>query len=202
MLPAQRHKKFYIDKVSRAMFDESKNQDFDLLITIDNRNISFRDFSAFLLLIDHFYGRNYNGGFLSYAMTDSAHLRADEIRSGSIEIIIQELLRHLPVKQAIIFFLLIKYLPSALKSISESLLNTSDALYTFEKTKLIRRMRKELRRDLRDDALLQTLSDAEISKLAEDLQKKYDVDRKHIHKAARFAAKKLKSVQVRKREKR
>lgn len=201
MLPARNERHLYLIKAANSVFENIGEDELEIVVSIDEKNISLRDFSAFLLLIDHFYGRNFQKGFQSYSMTKDVHLKASEIRVGSVEIIIEEILKYLPVKQAVLVFLLIKYLPSAIKSISESLLNTSEAFYNFEKTRLVRRMRKNLRRHLREDEILQSLSDEEISKLAEDLQKKYELDRRHIYKAGRFAADKMKSIKVRKRKK-
>lgn len=201
MLPARRDKNIFLGKLSDVIFANSNGEEVDLVISLHNTNVSLRDFSAFLLLIDHFYGRNYLKGFQSYSMTERLHLRASELRSGSIEIIFEAILKQLPVQQAVYFFLLIRYLPAALKSISETLLNSSEAFYTFEKTKLIRKMRKNSRMALREDQLLKNLNDDEISKLADTLQKKYDLDKKHIYKAAKFASEKMKAVKVQKRKK-
>ena len=200
MLPAKRDKNLYLAKLTNTLFNTDENEEVDLIISLENTNVSLRDFSAFLLLIDHFFGRTYRKGFLSYSLTEDVHLRAAEIRSGSIEIIIEQIIKYLPVSQAIYFYLLIKYLPSALKSLSESFLNTSDALYTFEKTRLVRRMRKDLRKELKDDEILESLSDEEIKKLAAELQKKYELERKHLFKGARFANEKMKFVKVQKRK--
>lgn len=198
MLPIKIHKKKYLEKITKSLFQSNDNEniDFDIVIILENGNISFRDFSAFLLVIDHFYGRTYKKGFLSYSLTDSVHLKADKIREGSIEIVIQEILKKLSIQNSFYFFLLIRYLPVALKSISEALLNTSESWVNIEKAKLTRIVRKNLRNEIQADEIMRSLDKDEILKLAKELQKKYDLDRRHVYKAARFSKEKMKEVKL------
>lgn len=201
MVPAKRNRNNYLTKIENSLFETTLNsdQEIDIIITIDNFDIGFRDFSAFLVVVDHFYGRSYRKGFQSYSMTERAHLRAFEIRQGSIEIVIADILKNLSVENAIYFYLLIKYLPSALKSISEATLNASETFYNYERAQLVRKVRKNLRKELISDEFLENLSDDEIFKLAAKLQKKYDLERKQIYKASAFADKKMKAIKVYKR---
>ena len=106
-------------------------------------------------------------------MTESAHIKANEIRFGSIEIIIENLLSKLPLKEAVYFYLMIRHLPSGLKSISETVKNTTEAFYNYERARVVRQVRKSLRKNLRDDDLLKALTDDEIVKLEHNLQKRY-----------------------------
>ncbi|NCD70042.1 hypothetical protein [Mucilaginibacter agri] len=203
MLPAKRNKNQYLSKIATSLFSDEDYNDYkaDLIISLEQSNLSFRDLSYFLLTVDHFYGRMYKKGFLSYSMTELVQLKADEIRQGSIEIIIEDILSKLPLKEAVYFYLLIKHLPSGLKSISETAKNFSETFYNYERAKVVRQARKSLRKNLKNDDLLKDLTDDEIVKLAQNLQKRYQIDTKLVEKASRFANEKLKGVTIKRRKK-
>lgn len=201
MLPAKRNKTQYLSKISTSLFSDEDYNEYkaDLVISLEQSSLSFRDLSYFLLTVDHFYGRMYKKGFLSYSMTEIVQLKMDEVRQGSIEIIIEDILSKLPLKESIYFYLLIKHLPSGLKSVSETVKNASEAFYNYERAKVVRQARKSLRNGLRDDEMLKDLTDDEIVKLAQNLQKRYHIDGKLVEKASRFANEKLKGVSIKKR---
>jgi hypothetical protein len=93
--PAQAKSK-YLSRVFETLSIE-EGDNFDLIIVLEQHDVSFRDLSHFLITVDHFYGRFYSKGFLSYAMSHDAHLKASEIRQGSIVIIIENILKNCPL---------------------------------------------------------------------------------------------------------
>jgi hypothetical protein len=156
------------------MFElDSETLGYDLIISISNTDISFRALGNFLMTIDDFYGRFYKKGFLSYSKTQKDHLKASEIKQGSIEIIIEEILKKLSVHDTIYFFLMIKYLPAAIKGGSEVLKNLTESFYNYENAQLVSLQRKSLNKELRKDELLKSLTDEEIKRLNRNLAAKY-----------------------------
>ncbi|RQO30974.1 hypothetical protein DBR32_09715 [Taibaiella sp. KBW10] len=189
----------YLSKIFEVLSEE-EGDDFDLIISIEQYDISFRDFSHFLITIDHFYGRFYKKGFLSYAMSPYDHLRASEIRQGSIEIIIEDILKKISLNEVVYFFLMIKYLPAIFKETSEAIKNITEAWNNYENARKVRLERKNLSKELRKEELLKNLSDDEIRKLTRSLINRYANEKKSLKKAARFAAQKLLDVKFRKRK--
>lgn len=191
----------YLNKIAQSMFEQdSDGSDYDLIITLSDTDISFREFGSFLITIDDFYGRFYKKGFLSYAKTQKAHLKASEIRHGSIEIIVQEILKKLAIHDTIYFFLMIKYLPALIKEGSEVLKNLTESFHNYENAKLVRLQKKSLSKELRKDELLENLTDEEIRKLNRNLKAKYPNDKKKLKGASKFASQKLLSVQIQKKK--
>lgn len=201
MLPSKRNQ--YIIKAAAVLFTNHIVDDdqFDIVIILDNKDISFRDLSNFLLLVDHFYGRSITENFLSYALTQRLHLKASEIREGSIEIIIPDILKPLSVSSALFFYLLVKHLGAAIKVTSEATKNFSEAFYNYEKGQLLRTSRKGLKKSLSNEEALRDLDDKELKKIIQRLQKRYQQDSKYLNKASEFARDKLKDVKVVRRKK-
>lgn len=179
---------------------DSDGSDYDLIITLSNTDISFRELGSFLITIDDFYGRFYKKGFLSYAKTHKAHLKASEIRQGSIEIIVQEILKKLSIHDTIYFFLMIKYLPVVVKEGSEVLKNLTESFHNYENAQLVRLQRKSLSKELRKDEILENLTEEEIRKLNRNLTAKYPNDKKKLKTASKFASQKLLSVKIQKKK--
>jgi len=71
--------------------DTSYEATVELVITIEDSNINVREFAAYLSLIDRVYGRLSSKGLHSYAHTESGQLEITEIRKGSIELIVSQL---------------------------------------------------------------------------------------------------------------
>jgi len=189
----------YLGKVFSAV-REDDDSNFDLIISLEQHDISFREFSHFLITIDHLYGRFYKKGFLSYSMSPDVHLKASEIRQGSIDIIIENVFKKLSINNVVYFFLMIKYLPALFKETSETIKNITESWSNYENARKTRLERKNIRIELRKDELLKNLSDDEIKKLGRNLMDKYGKEKKSLKKAARFAAKKLLNVKLKQKK--
>lgn len=176
------------------------NSGYDLLIILDNEDISLREFSAFLMIVDRFYGRFIEQSFYSYAMSEKKHLTISKIENGSAILIIEDILSLLHKEDALILYFLITFLPSAINSVSSSIKKLSTAYDTYEKARLKREIRKSLKTDLKNSEELKTLNEKDLSKLTELLEKKYLKEQKYIAKASKFASKKLKKVEFKKKK--
>lgn len=192
-----------INQVLKTLYFDGFEEDseYDLIITISDSDISFREYGTFLLIVDRFYGRLHSENFISYALSERSHLKISEIKKGSIVLLIQDILRLLQAEKALIFYLLIKFLPSSIKSGSEALLNVSKSYKNYEEGRLTRYIRKSLKEDLQEDEILKNLDEKSRGKLVKILSEKYLKEKKYLAAAAKFARKKLKDVELKKRKK-
>jgi len=173
---------------------------FDLIITLDENNLSLRELGAFVMIIDRFYGRLTTVNLNTYAQKEERHLKLTSITSGSTIATINNILGLMSKEEAMFLLLLIKFLSSAIKAGSEGLVKISKAFDKFEKGKLSRYIRKSLKEDIGQDKLLSSLDEKSKHKLAELLEKRYTLEKRHLAYAAKFARKKLKSVELKKRK--
>lgn len=173
---------------------------YDIVITIDNEDISFRELGSFLFIVDRFYGRLIDKKFNSYALTEREHLKISSITSGSAIININNILEYLNQEKAITLLLLIKFTGSVIKAGSEALVKVSKAYNEYEKGRLTRYIRKTLKEDLAQDELLKNLDDKSRNKLTEILEKRYSAERKYLTSASKFSRKKLKNVELKRRK--
>jgi len=96
----------------------SLDKRFELIIRMRAENISVRQLAAYLNFIDKAYGRLTPRGIMHYARTSTYELNVTEIRHGSLEIVISNILSEsTSIKAIIIVGLLLKYLPSIIKSV-------------------------------------------------------------------------------------
>lgn len=189
-------------KVSPALqalfFDtDSYLNDLDIIIVLESDNLSFREFGAFLIVIDRFYGRFNKNGFTSYALSKDKHLIIKQVKSGSLEITIENLLEKLNPNNAIIFYLLIKFLPAVIKAGAEVLINLSEAYYNRKNAQLTRYIHKSLKSEIEEDEILKLLNSKEVKKLIDILGKRYLKEKKYLSASSNFARKKMKSVSFR-----
>lgn len=110
----------------------------ELVISITPENISIRDLSAFLELVDHVYGRITPGGFRSYARKDFGHLKISRVHVGSCKLILETALSP---EIFLIIWLILKYLPQAFK-------NTASAYNEYEQGRLARETRKRIKMEM------------------------------------------------------
>ena len=90
----------------------------ELHIILDDTELWVRGFANFLELIDGFYGRSDPLGFRSYAHRRADQVEIAEVRRGSLELVISEIIAHTDtVAPVFILYMLLKYLPDFLKSI-------------------------------------------------------------------------------------
>ncbi len=138
--------------------DLPKGSIAELTIKIQEHNLNVRSFSAYLNLADRVYGRFSEAGLRSYAQRLDEQLEIDEVRQGSLELIIAEVISHLDDPQAlVILFLFLKYLPNwgqAAKTAVES-------YKTYQEGKLAEANRKKIEAETRQlEAKAKTAEDA------------------------------------------
>ena len=104
-----------------AIADASPNSKIMFVVRIDSENIVARDFAAFLEFIDHVYGRSLDVDFNSYARRGYGHFTFQESNPGSWELVAEQALGLAGNASPIfILWLVLKYLPASLLSLSSS----------------------------------------------------------------------------------
>ncbi len=98
--------------------DTPEDSYIELSIRIADEDLTIRDLSAFLDLIDSIYGRLSENGLLSYARREHGHLKINKLQKGSWELLLQEVITSGYSHSLIVILLAIKYLPPAFQSIA------------------------------------------------------------------------------------
>ena len=79
-----------IKSLFRAFVPESFSEEdkFELIIKLKCKNLSVRQFASYMKFIDNAYGRLTPKGLVSYSRSPENELKIEEIKHGSLEIII------------------------------------------------------------------------------------------------------------------
>ncbi len=152
-----------------------------LIIGLQTKKISIRKFATYLNFIDKAFGRLTPGGITTYSKTSKYELKIAEVRVGSWEIIIANLLSDpASIKGLIVVGLLLKYLPGIIKS---SLSSYRD----YEEGKLARIRRQQIKEQIREDERLSQLAERHIKQLSQTLDFLYRMDIRSLSKARKFS---------------
>lgn len=168
----------------------------ELVIRIAPENISIRDLSAFLELVDHIHGRLSPEGFRSYARREFGHLKISRVQEGSWELILETTLSY--VKQSeilLIIWLVLKYLPQAFQTIAS-------AYNEYEQGRLAKENRRRIKMEMEEDEKLRNLSPNRRRDLISLIEVLYSKEAKKLPRASRFARKALLGVDIRVRKNR
>ena len=161
-----------------------------LSINIYEENISIRDLSAFLELIDHVHGRLTPEGLRSYARREYGHLVISRVQKGSWELIIQTALSSIKdCEVLLIIWLVLKYLPQAAQTIAR-------AYNDYEQGRLARENRKRIRMEMEEDEKLRNLPPNRRNDLIALLDILYAKEAGKLTRASRFARKTLSDVHL------
>jgi len=166
-----------------------------LTITIEDENLSVRGLGAYLMLADRVYGRLTEAGLSSYARSADDQLQITQIRKGSLEIVIAEVLSHFKDATPIaVTWLFLKYLPQAMKTLAEAAKHAADAYKSIEETRLIRINRQHLKDELSQDVSLQKLSAERLNQIVLLLEALQAKESKQLPAPIKFARRHVKSV--------
>jgi hypothetical protein len=172
----------------------SMDKRFELIIRMRAEDIRVRQFAAYLNFIDKAYGRLTPRGIIHYARTSTYELKATEIRQGSLEIVISNILSEsTSIRAIIIVGLLLKYLPSIIKSVLSSYRD-------YEEARLSRIRREQIREQIKKDKDLCKISRRQIYQLAIFLDNMYRADMRDINKAHKFSKENIVKVNFNLRE--
>lgn len=165
--------------------------DIELVVSIESSDISARDFSSYLAFIDRTYGRLDPRGLRSYAQREAAHLKLTEIRGGSLELVITQLLESgSQVAHVVVLYLLLKYLPDFIKNLASAYRDIEEGKYT-------RARREKLREQLDGDQELTSLSEVQKEQLVGFLGELYVTESDSLTGAGRLSTRQVRDIRLR-----
>lgn len=163
----------------------------ELIITIEDTSVNAREFAAYLAFIDRTYGRLVHGELMSYVQRREIQLRISSIRSGSLDLVISELVSRLDVITALIVMrFLLKYLPSGVR-------NIASAYRDYEEGLLARENRKQLREQIKWDQELESIDARRRNELVRLLDTLYQQESEQLPRARRFSLLYVREVTLR-----
>ena len=168
--------------------DIPSNATVQLRIALEASGIKARDLASYLSLIDHVYGRLDPQGLLSYAHRKEGHVELSDVRAGSVELIISELVESAPTLAVI--FIVLKLLPEFIRNLAASFKDIEEA-------RLTRLRRAELRDRMKQDNELGRVSDNHRVQIVELLDKLYLLERENLPGAQRLARERVRSIKLR-----
>lgn len=181
-----------LNALREAITQSAKPMDnyLELSIQFNAQDLNVREMAAYLEFLDRVYGRIVSDGLRSYAQRPEEQIQVNQFRSGSLEMIFQELITNLDkVSATIILGLVLKYLPDVLESLTTAYKN-------IEETKLIRLQREQLRKKLQEEEQLKSLKNQELNQLAGYLCEIYRIEQRHLPAAGRFADKYVQEIRM------
>lgn len=191
-----------IQEITRLFVPENTPEGsiLELTVEIQTDKLSLRELGNYFSIIDRFYGRLYEDGIYAYGHREEEHLKISEIRKGSIEAVITEIISSVtsPPKLVIVF-LLLKYLPNIIKSSAEAVKNLTSAYKDLEEASSIREERenrKRLREAIKKDDSLQELDSNRAERLVKLLDSLYSTEVRKLPRAIKTAKKKVKNIRL------
>lgn len=171
-------------------------ESIELIITLDDKNLNIKEFSAYLDFIYQTDGYLSNYGFLSYSKMPRVQLEITEVRQGSLVLIIEKLLNEIGGQNLMIIYLVLKFLPNVIKATldgAEKYYSILDKREDYLEKKDKRKFRSPLKKAIFSDLELNSMSDNQKEKLAKQLNKFY---KKNNLAASRFAQKFIKNIEL------
>jgi len=160
----------------------------ELVVSIAEVDLNLRDLSGYLDLADRVYGRLVTDGLRSYAQLPSKQIRITEVRSGSFEMVFQEMLANMDkVSATVLVGLLLKYLPAAFESLSA-------AYKDYQEAQLTKLRREKLRQEMEKDQDLKNLDYHGLDLLVAYLDQTYQSEKRTLPSACRFAEKYVQKI--------
>ena len=182
-----------LEEVEKLLFPDGLPAEsmLELVIILEDRDLSVRGFSELLGFVDRTYGRLSPRGIRSYARREDDQVRIAEVRSGSYELITETLANNTEaVTSLVLISLLVKYLPVALESLAAS-------YREYEEGRLTREKRKVLQKQIEKDEKLNTIDKDRQEELAKYLDALYERDRKHLKNVSNFSKQSVIDVLIR-----
>ena len=161
----------------------------ELIISIQCKNINIREFGNYLVFIDKLYGRMYSKGIYSYAHKREKQIAISTIKTGSIEVIISEILSKIDPQTLAVIWLVLKFLPSTIK-------NLTGAYKDIEESRLIRLNRKLIKEKMRSDKILANLDSNRINQLAKIVNFFVDLENRKVPAVIRFSKYFVKKISI------
>lgn len=158
-----------------------------LRIRVDDADVPVRDFGSYLTFADRMYGRITPRGLASYAQKREEHLSISNVQVGSLELVIQEVLRQSPYLIGV--YLVLKFLPELVRNLSESYKATQEG-------RLARARTEEIRKRIDREPEAAGLDEDERQELAVRIEQALSIEEKNLPAASRFTEEHVISVEL------
>jgi hypothetical protein len=174
-----------------AGFDEPPTRaTLTLRIELRDEQLNVKQLAAYLAFADRVYGRLSFGSLRRYARRERDQLTISEARTGSLILLIKEVVDALASPQGIILTgLALKYLPEVIKA-------PAAAYRDYEQGRLHRAERKRLLALASTDDALRVLQPRELSQLTAVLLKIYELEQHRLASAQSFAIRSVLDVEL------
>jgi len=157
-----------------------------------HERLNVRHWAAYLAFADRVYGRVKFGSLRPYVRKERAQLTVAEARTGSLVLVITEIVDALASPHGLILTALtLKYLPDVIKA-------PAAAYRDYEQGRLHRAERKRLLALMSADETLQPLEAKVLSQLTGVLSKIYELEQHRLASAQNFAIRSVLDVQLEK----
>lgn len=187
--PVIRMPRTALSELQAVLIPEAQAGDrLGMIVRTDCCDLPIRDLAAYLQLMDNVYGRLQPSGFRSYVMRPAEYLRVEEVRAGSLELVITEILQTAPPILAV--WLCLKYVPPALESLAKAYDGVQQGLLAREK-------RMQIRQQMARDEKLAALSKEHRDDLAALAEAMLEKDQALIARAFRFSEEHVVEVELR-----
>lgn len=168
-----------------------------LTISLEESSLNCREFGAFLSVIDSVYGRITRTNYYSYSHFEHGQLNISEVRKGSTELIVADVITQvIQVTPYVLLLLFIRYLGIGIKGASEVSKNFADSYKSTQEGKLAKLNQKKILQDMEADENLKDLTSSQRRQLINLLVELENVERKRIPAARRFVQKSVKEVKI------
>ena len=167
-----------------------RNSCLELSIKISDQDLTVRDLSAFLDFIDRIYGRLSEKGIRSYANSEYGHLKISEMKKGSWELLLEEVITNGYAHILAIILIAVKYLPPAVESFA-------NAYNQIEQGRLASENRKRIRKEMERDNQLAALGKARLNQLSLLIEYLYQKEEEKLYRTIRFVKTRLIDINVR-----
>ena len=162
----------------------------ELIIRLQGENISLRQLAAYMNFIDKAYGRLTPKGISYYSRSSKYELKVTEIRHGSLEIVIANLLSDPEaIKSIVVVGLLLKYMPGIIKS-------ALSAYRDYEEGRLARIQRQQIKEQIEKDSDLKKLKKGQINQLSKFFDLMYGKDIRNLPRAHKFSKETVIEVKI------
>lgn len=162
----------------------------ELQIELDDTGLIVRGFANYLELIDRFYGRLYPRGFRSYAHRPDDQVEFAEVRPGSFELVISEILAQSDtVAPVLVLYLLLKYLPEFLKSVVS-------VYKDFEEAKYLKVRRENLQQQMQAETEIDNIDQDQRQELVELIDGIYIAECDTIRRSINFIESRFRAIKL------
>ncbi len=182
--------------------ESSSGAVIELVIRLDNGALNARGFGAYLALADRVYGRMTEVGLKSYSQAVAGQLEIQEVREGSVELLVAKSVSHPgQARPLAVLWLCLKHLPTwtrlwveATESRAEEPTSLLISQGSWQEESLAKETRRRFKHELKQDTLVGRLDERRVGQLARLLEDLYTAEYRHLPAASRFARKSVRDV--------